>query len=57
MAGVVIVPAVEVPTALVAYTSTRILVSAPIVHPSDDERVVIGTVHEQTFDEQLALET
>lgn len=44
MAGVVIVPAVEVPTALVAYTSTRILVSAPIVHPSDDAKVFIETV-------------
>lgn len=44
MAGVVIVPAAEVPTALVAYTSTRILVSAPIVHPSDDAKVFIETV-------------
>lgn len=49
MAGVVIVPAVEVPTALVAYTSTRILVSAPIVHPSDDAKVLIGTEQEHVL--------
>lgn len=41
-------PATEVPTALVAKTCTLMSSEvAPIVHPSDDAKVFIGTVHVQ----------